>query len=246
MKQIPLKYYQKLAAVIKYRDKNPYWLINGGSRARAGTIAGTIDKNGYRKIGCTIDGKRHSIKSSRLSFYIHNGYLPKWPLIVDHINQIKSDDRPENLREVTVSQNNRNSPKRKNTTSTYTGVTWHIPTNKWQARIQGNFGEIYIGVFHHEKDAAHIRDLTIIEYGFGLYNDLNFPNGTYEFIPETIFHIEPMYQPDLFNDLVPVKVTGWKHEGKGRSQQLGCGETHNNFSSKDKPVLPLPLDALEA
>lgn len=217
MNHIPKKY-DVLKEVIEYRDGSPYWLVNRGTRAKAGTIAGSISIKGYRIIGCRINGKSHHVRSSRLSFYIHNGYLPEMPLVVDHINQIKTDDRPENLRSATLSQNGRNCSKKQNASSKYKGVSYHQATKKWQVRINFDFGENYIGVFNNERDAARIWDLKTTEYGFDKCTPLNFAKDNYQFIPETIFHSEPMYQPDLFT---------FARMGtcKGGPQQSGCGQT---------------------
>ena len=72
-------------------------------------------------------------------------------LVVDHINDIKTDNRLENLQIVTQRENNRKTQG--NYSSQYKGVNWHKATNKWRARITINNKEKYLGVFLNEYDA---------------------------------------------------------------------------------------------
>ena len=51
--------------------------------------------------------------------------------IIDHVNRIPGDDRPENLRILTPSQSNLNKRKHSNSTSKYKGVSFHKRTKKW-------------------------------------------------------------------------------------------------------------------
>lgn len=77
---------------------------------------------------------------------IHN----KRPAVVDHINRDKHDNRIENLRAATQTQNcmNRGSTEKKDIGSKYKGVS---PSKKrWRAYIQGD----YLGTFKVEEDAA--------------------------------------------------------------------------------------------
>lgn len=66
---------------------------------------------------------------------------------VDHINGDGLDNRRENLRIATSSQNKANTPKYKNNTSGYKGVTFNKPLGKWTARIQFKKVYYHLGVF---------------------------------------------------------------------------------------------------
>lgn len=66
-------------------------------------LKGTVNKRfGYRYFGTRINGKTKILRYSRMIFLFHKGYLPKE---IDHKNRIKLDDRIENLRPATRSQN---------------------------------------------------------------------------------------------------------------------------------------------
>lgn len=66
---------------------------------------------------------------------------------VDHINLDKLDNRRENLRLATQSQNCMNKRRQSNNTSGYKGVAFHKSSGKWEARINVNGKRLYLGVF---------------------------------------------------------------------------------------------------
>jgi len=72
----------------------------------------------------------------------------------DHINHNTLDNRKNELRVCTQSQNNMNSRKRKNCTSIYKGVCWKKQFMRWDSYIMVNQKQIYIGRFKSEKMAA--------------------------------------------------------------------------------------------
>ena len=70
--------------------------------------------------------------------------------IVDHINGVKHDNRFENLRSVSYSENNRNRRVNKNSTSGTLGVHFAKRTGKWTAYIT-------IGSFDTKEEAVAAR-----------------------------------------------------------------------------------------
>lgn len=86
----------------------------------------------------------------RMIFLWHYGYQPKY---IDHINQNSLDNKIENLREATQSQNCANQKLKKNNTSGYKGVTFRKDTNKWVARITVNWKSLTLGCFDSPEDA---------------------------------------------------------------------------------------------
>jgi len=71
---------------------------------------------------------------------------------IDHININPLDNRIENLRAVTFSQNCRNKEKKKNCSSKYKGVTRY--RNKWKVTITIDGKKKYLGYFDNEEEAA--------------------------------------------------------------------------------------------
>jgi hypothetical protein len=73
---------------------------------------------------------------------------------VDHVNGNKLDNRRENLRVCTLSQNNMNRKGYNGKTSKYKGVSRHKQTGKWIACITVKKKQTYIGLFVTQEDAA--------------------------------------------------------------------------------------------
>lgn len=70
---------------------------------------------------------------------------------MDHKNKNRLDNRKENLRICTPSQNQHNKPIYANNKSGYKGVTWHSIGKKWQAQIMINNKYKYLGLFETPK-----------------------------------------------------------------------------------------------
>tara|TARA_R110000764_G_C10832583_1_gene363096 strand:+ start:130 stop:651 length:522 start_codon:yes stop_codon:yes gene_type:complete len=93
---------------------------------------------------------------------------------VDHINGDKGDNRIENLRMVTASQNNKAfQKKRKGCSSRYRGVHLERKTGRWVASINPKQGRMHVGTFGTEDEAAAAYDRVATRIGF-LPECLNF------------------------------------------------------------------------
>ena len=71
----------------------------------------------------------------------------------DHINHDTLDNRDENLRIATPSENQHNRVVPSNNKSGFKGVSWHNQRNKWRADIQISGKGKYLGLFS-TPDAA--------------------------------------------------------------------------------------------
>ena len=73
--------------------------------------AGIRTKDGYRKITIRDNGKEYKYWAHRLVYFYH---YKKWARpMIDHIDRDPSNNRIENLRESTASENNKNSDRYK-------------------------------------------------------------------------------------------------------------------------------------
>ncbi len=91
----------------------------------------------------------------------------QWPQgCIDHINGDKSDNRPENLRDVSHAENHRNMPKPANNTSGHVGVTWQRKLKKWGAQIKIEQRVKWLGTYASLSDAIAARKSAENEFGF--------------------------------------------------------------------------------
>ena len=105
----------------------------------SGKIAGTQESSGYLAI--QVCGKKY--KAHRLAFLYMKGYMPK---VVDHVDRNRINNRWDNLRECTSSQNQINSAKRISK-SGVTGVTWVEHMSKWRLRPVVGGRRVTIGFY---------------------------------------------------------------------------------------------------
>lgn len=89
--------------------------------------------------------------ASRAIFMWHYGWLPK---MVDHKDRNPLNDRIENLRAATPSENSKNKKSRTGSSSKYLGVCYNKACNYWHAAIFVNGKNKHLGSFTKEKDAA--------------------------------------------------------------------------------------------
>lgn len=107
-----------------------------------------IDGNGYRTVGLCKNAIRITFPVHRL---VANSFLKNNSEVVDHINNIKTDNRLVNLQFTTNRINC--SKDKKGGTSKYVGVGWNKHANKWKSRIQIDGVDIHLGYFTNEYQA---------------------------------------------------------------------------------------------
>jgi len=138
--------YFLLFFLFEYRDGHLFWAC-GGHGIQKGKIAESIDRaSGYFK---SVALKRRYL-THRLIFLWHHGYLPKY---IDHDDGDSLNNRIENLRECTQSQNMCNSKLSLSNTSGFKGVFWNKRAKKWQVQIGLNSKNIHIGYFSDKNEA---------------------------------------------------------------------------------------------
>jgi hypothetical protein len=90
--------------------------------------------------------------------------FPEKGKYIDHINHNTLDNRKENLRIVTNSDNLKNSRLRIDNKSGCKGVRFDTSRNKWAVVIKVNYKKIYLGRFSNFDDAVKARKEAEIKY----------------------------------------------------------------------------------
>jgi len=137
--------------IFDYREGFLYWKYQRSNRIKAGDRVGvlTIGHNNVLRYTTKINQKRYLC--SRIIFLWNKGYLPT---LVDHKDRNTLNDKIENLREATHSQNNKNKRSQLNSASTYLGVSIHNNNKSWRARIVIEGKNKHLGTFKTEDEAA--------------------------------------------------------------------------------------------
>lgn len=132
-----------------YRDGNLYWKTTKRTNF-IGKRVGYLQPNGYTRVN--IKGNLKYLH--RLIFLYHYGHWPKDQ--IDHIDGDPSNNRIENLREATNTQNNYNKTKYSRNTSGYKGVSWNKSAKKWEAYVTIDGERKYLGIYEDMQDAVQI------------------------------------------------------------------------------------------
>lgn len=134
--------FKRLNEILRYEPKTGklFWLKNQ-------KIAGTLHKDGYIQI--KIDGIFY--QAHRLAYMIYNKNI----LIdkIDHVDGNRSNNIILNLRECSSSENNYNRKMMSNNTSGIKGICWCKREQKWEAKININFKNKFLGYFSNIEDA---------------------------------------------------------------------------------------------
>lgn len=135
------------------------WKIRPSPAAAAGDKAGCFDR-GYIRI--KVKGKLYN--AHRLAWFYCYGINP---INIDHINRDSTDNRIDNLREASQSQNRANSRNRKTKTkSGLKGVYYQKHTSLWFASMGSAGVYKYLGSWKDKKDAAIAYDEALVrEFG---------------------------------------------------------------------------------
>jgi hypothetical protein len=145
-----------------FKNKKGMNIFNGRS---AGNVAGTeikIRKLKYRKIwimsktSCPVGA--HSV----IWMLVHG----EWPENIDHIDGNGLNNRLENLRNVTHSENLMNCRVSKANTSGCTGVFWNKNLSKWASYIRKEKKHSHLGYFSDWFEAVCARKSAEYRHGY--------------------------------------------------------------------------------
>jgi hypothetical protein len=132
-----------------------WWRVDQRNGIKAGDLAGCIKadhigrKKSYQLRKIMIMGRTYT--SSRLAWFYITG---EWPAgFIDHRNNDSLDDRWDNLRLATASQNKINAPVRSDSKSGIKGVYYDPRRKTWSAQIGVNGKRRFLGRFASAGEA---------------------------------------------------------------------------------------------
>ena len=127
----------------------------------AGKEAFTADNGQGYKHGYILNRKH---LAHRVIFAMETG---DWPILdIDHEDQDRSNNRIENIRDVSRQVNMQNSSLRVDNASGHMGVSWYKPYKKWLASIVIDGRNKHYGYFSSKDAAIAARKAAEAEHGF--------------------------------------------------------------------------------
>ena len=107
-----------------------------------------INTGGYYQVVLNKNSKGKTIQIHKLVAMAFLNHKPDGhKIVVDNINNIKTDNRLENLQLIS---NRENCSKDKKGSSKYVGVYWDKKANKWKSQIYINGKVKHLGLFNYE------------------------------------------------------------------------------------------------
>lgn len=149
------------------KEKRKFLVVNNDVYVEKGFITG--GRNKYWQY--LYQDQRYLIHN--IIFFLENGF---WTTNnVDHQDQNKLGNSPDNLREATAQQNAMNRKRRQDSSASYKGITWDKVCKVWRSGITLSGVRFSLGRFASDKEAGLIYDFAA-KILFEEFANLNFPN----------------------------------------------------------------------
>lgn len=140
------------------------WVISTSNAIKAGTKAGSIVTSGHLQM--KINGQ--PIQVHRVIWFMLYG---EWSDMIDHKDGNPLNNRKDNLRLATATQNARNRKLGSDSKTGFKGVN-QIPNGKYRARIWINGSNKNLGTFDIAEEAAEAYDKAALSF-FGAFAKTN-------------------------------------------------------------------------
>lgn len=138
---------KELISVVEYNSDSPSglrWLVNAGRRGKVGNAVGSLQSEGY----WVFKYNKKTYRAHRVVYFLLNPKSVMEGLVVDHIDRNPSNNKIENLRLCTETENHynrwRKGTKLKGTTRS---------GNRWLAQIQVGGKKMHLGRFDSQLEA---------------------------------------------------------------------------------------------
>lgn len=147
----------ELSQKLRYSNGYLYWRVSPSTKIPSGSLAGSMDKRGV----VSVMYKHTRILSHRVVYFMHHEVLPEF---IDHVDGNPSNNKIENLRACTISQNAMNSRTPAHNSSGFKNVRWHVSRGKWVVSLQVNKKPKWIGSFDDFQEACDSAKRARIEF----------------------------------------------------------------------------------
>jgi len=151
---------ERVKELFDYDSENGWLIRKKGERGRVVNRPCGHNPNRAGR-GCVrIDGKLHL--THRAIWFWHYGEWPNGE--IDHIDRNPMNNRIENLRDVSRSENSQNHRLHSNNATGYPGVSWHKSSKKYRGQVAIDNKRISLGYFNTPEEAFLAYQLAKIEY----------------------------------------------------------------------------------
>lgn len=144
---------EDLKELLNYNEETGLftWIKDIGYKIKAGSVAGS-KYSGYVHI--KIAGR--NFRAHRLVWLYTYGVWPE--NLLDHIDGNGFNNRLDNLRQATRTENNRNKSMYSNNKSGVKGVFWCNTRNAWRVRLRLDGTQVHLGFFDDIDEAKIVAD----------------------------------------------------------------------------------------
>lgn len=147
-------------SIFTYHDGILRWAVKPAWQVEIGCEAGSVTPKGYRRVRLGFK----TFRSHRIVWLMHHD---KWPECeIDHINGNRSDNRIENLRDVSCYENQKNKKRSSRNKSGVAGVYWLEKERAWRAYISLDKKLKHLGHFRVFDDAVAARKAAEAQNGY--------------------------------------------------------------------------------
>lgn len=165
-----LLHYDPETGIFTWRERGEHWFSTKGAHTawnsrRAGVRAGSVWSDPRQGYQCRqIKILKKLCKEHRLAWlYMAGDPIPDQ---LDHRDRDGTNNRWDNLRPATPTENSRNRSRRVTSASGVTGVSWRKEAGKWRARCMLDGVYRHLGSFTDINEAAAVVQAFRAKHGF--------------------------------------------------------------------------------